>query len=89
MSPNERKAFEAYFKVPELAKAFAIAHLDGDRKNEILGITVKLYRDPIEAANWYRAIRAELVRCRPHLPKNEYSHICDLTGKLFNNMTAR
>ena len=87
MDQKQLKSAEKFFPTPEVLKAFALVCLDGTNQQTVLGITRQHYADQTVAASWYRAIRAELARCRHHLPKKEYSAANDAAGKLFESMT--
>lgn len=87
MNQSQLKSAAAFFKEPELLKAFALVCLDGTARQQILGITQRHYADQVLAANWYNNLRAELVNCRRLIPKKEYSAVMNEAGKLFGDMT--
>lgn len=87
MNQTQLKAAESYFEIPEMLKAFALGCLEGTQQQEILGITQRHYKDQALASSWYRAIRADVARCRSRIPKKEYSRINNIVGQIFTAMT--
>ncbi len=51
----------AYFTSPSAAAAFALLHMQGDEKMEILEITRAHYRDAALADEWHRTVRGRVA----------------------------
>lgn len=70
MNKTERSAFKSYFSSPEAMIIFTLIYLDGEIREEVLGIKEEFYESIKKAKMWRGRIASKIHPDKCHLPQS-------------------